>query len=310
MVALSRSQQIELYRIESFQTHLAYVARVYLEPWAALLGAAGGGPAAESRLAVIVDDRPTPHLRSCVLNTLLMGRLGWRVKWFTSPQALAASRQLVADLGPWVEVIGIAVDGAEALSWQAYNTLLKDPQFWRMLETERVLTFQVDTLLIEPPEEEVFAYDYVGSPWARGRILSMDFPIYSAELELQGVEWESRALCGTTPQGVINGNGGLSVRHCERMAEIAERCSSPPEEPEDIFFARCLAAVSIKAVLPPLPVVQRFSCETQAQRCSGAHAAWRYLAAGEVAELLERHLKQVMALTAIGVATSRVAEGR
>ncbi|MEB3353870.1 MAG: DUF5672 family protein [Cyanobacteriota bacterium] len=306
MVALSRSQQLELYRIESFQAHLAYVTRAYLEPWAAALAACGVVPPAAARLAVIVDDRPTPLLRACVLNTLLMGRLGWRVKWFTSPRALAASQQLVADLGPWVEVIGIAVDGAEALSWQAYNTLLKDPLFWRMLGAERVLTFQVDTLLIEPPQAEVFSYDYVGSPWARGRILSVDFPVYGADLELLGVEWESRALCGTTPAGVSNGNGGLSVRHCERMAEIAERCSSPPQEPEDIFFARCLAAGSIAAVLPPLAVVQRFSCETQAQHCSGAHAAWRYLAAGEVAELLERHLKQVMALTAIGVLGSQV----
>lgn len=280
---------------------MAYVAQTFLAPWAVALAASGLRPATDARVAVIVDNRPTPLLRACVLNTLLMGRYHWRVKWFTSPQALEASCQLVHDLRPWVEVIGISVDGAESLSWQAYNTLLKDPQFWRMLGGERVLIFQVDTVLIEPPDKEVFEYDYVGSPWARGRIQSQDFPVYSDALELQGVEWESRSLCGTTPQGVTNGNGGLSVRHCERMAEIAERYSSPPDEPEDIFFARCLADGTIDAVLPPLGVAQRFSCETQFHHCSGAHAAWRYLAVTEVAEMLERHLKQVMALTAIGV---------
>lgn len=299
MAGLSRSKQLELYRIESFQAHMGYVRQAYLEPWAAALVANGREPGPDVRLAVIVDDRPTPLLRACVLNTLLMGRLGWRVKWFTSPRALAASRKLLADLIGWVEVIGIAVDGAEAFSWASYNTLLKDPQFWRLLGAERVLTFQVDTLLIEPPQEEVFGYDYVGSPWAQGRIVSEDFPVYSAQLQHQGQAWESRALCRTTPAGIINGNGGLSVRHCERMAEICERCASPPEEPEDIFFARCLATGATDARLPPLAVVQRFSCETQAQHCSGAHAAWRYLAAGEIAELLERHLKHAMALTAV-----------
>ena len=37
MAGLSRNKQLELYRIESFQAHMAYVRRAYLEPWAAAL---------------------------------------------------------------------------------------------------------------------------------------------------------------------------------------------------------------------------------------------------------------------------------
>ena len=223
------------------------------------------------------------------------------MKWFTSPQALAASEPLLADLGPWVEVIGLAIDGAQSFSWGAYNSLLKDAAFWRCLGAERVLIFQTDTLLMQPPDERVFAYDYVGSPWAQGRVVSVDFPEYDPQLQRSGTSWEARALCGSTPPGVVNGNGGLSVRHCERMAQICERCPSPPEEPEDIFFARYLAAGAVAADLPPLELVERFSCETQARECSGAHAAWRYLSGAELGTLWEQHLKHVQALSSIGI---------
>jgi hypothetical protein len=302
MQGLSRSQQLERYRVESFQWHMATVQRWYLEPWAQQLVASGRRPPPQARLAVLVDDRPGLHLRACVLNTLLMGRMGWRVKWFTSPQALAASEPLLADLGPWVEVIGLAIDGAQSFSWGAYNSLLKDAAFWRCLGAERVLIFQTDTLLMQPPDERVFAYDYVGSPWAQGRVVSVDFPDYDLNLQRSGTSWESRALCSSTPPGVVNGNGGLSVRDCERMAQICERCPSPVEEPEDIYFARCLAAGAVAANLPPQELVQGFSCETQWQACSGAHAAWRYLGGAEVGMLWEQHLKHVQALGSIGIA--------
>jgi hypothetical protein len=303
MQGLSRSQQLERYRIESFQWHMATVQRWYLEPWVQRLIAVGRTPTTNARLAVIVDDRPSPHLRTCLLNTLLMGRLGWRVKWFSSPGALEQARALVADLAPWVELIGLSIDGADRYSWNSYNSLLKDPQFWRCLGAERVLIFQSDTLLLQPPDERVFDYDYVGSPWAKGKVVSTDFPVYGTDLQRSGTEWDLRALCGTTPEGVVNGNGGLSVRHCERMAQICERCSSPPEEPEDIFFARCLAAGAVAAELPPLELVERFSCETQARECSGAHAAWRYLSGAELGALFEQHLKHVQALSLNAIAT-------
>ncbi|MCP9816004.1 hypothetical protein KBY76_04885 [Synechococcus sp. GreenBA-s] len=297
------SRQLEAYRVAMFQAHARVLLKGYLEPWAQRLPALAQRPAVQAWLdpavqALLVDDRPTPLLRFTVLNTLLMGRLRWRLTLITAPASLERCRALFAGLEAWVQVVGLRVDGADSYSWLAYNTLLKDADFWGLFPAARLLLVQTDTLLIEPPDPGAFAYGYVGSPWAQGRLLSRCFPSYGLDLERTAPQWETVRLCGTVPDGLVNGNGGLSIRDPRLMQRIcqAEAAGSPPEEPEDIFFARHLARYDANPA--PLSVVERFACETAYQPSAGAHAAWRYLEAAEVAELFERHLKQVMALTA------------
>lgn len=296
------AQQLEAYRIAMFQAHCGLVLTSHLEPWALGLASGNGvwseGPRDPDLRAVIVDDRPTPLLRMTVLNTLLMGRRRWGVTLYTALASLERSLALVADLGPWVKVVGLRVGKADRLNWLIYNQLLKSAAFWQQLSAAKLLIFQADTLLIEPPDPAVFDYNYVGSPWAKGRFISQEFPRYDHSLEPLSSVWLTRRFCDTVPEGLSNGNGGLSVRDRQLMLQIckAEAGGSPPEEPEDIFFARHLARHDPDP--PPPAVLERFSCETAYRPSAGAHAAWRYLAAAEVAELYERHLKHVMALTA------------
>lgn len=295
------ARQLEAYRIAMFQAHCGLVLNSYLEPWARAraIGAWSGGPRDPDLQAVIVDDRPTPLLRMAVLNILLMGRRRWGVTLYTAPASLEPNRALFADLGPWVAVVGLRVGQADHYDWLTYNQLLKSAAFWEQFAAPKLLIFQTDTLLIEPPDPAVFAYSYVGSPWAKGRYISQEFPRYDVELEPLSPVWLTRRFCDTVPEGLSNGNGGLSVRDRQMMVRIctAEAAASPPEEPEDIFFARHLARYDFSP--PPPAVVNRFSCETVYRPSAGAHAAWRYLAAAEVAEIYERHLKHVLALTAL-----------
>lgn len=294
---LSRSAELELYRIAIFRAHALHLLQRYLDPWAeAVLRRREPPPAtSETPLAVLVDDRPAPLLRFCVLNTLLMGRLQLRLRLVTAPASLAAMQQLCAGLEAWVDVVAQPVAGADRFSWHSYNTLLKTASFWRQLPAQRLLIVQADTLLIEPLDFSLFGYDYVGSPWAKGKLLSHAFPRYREDLQSQlAPSFEGRILCRTVPDGLANGNGGLSIRQRDCMAVICERESSPADEPEDIFFARCLERHGRR--LPALEQVQRFSCETHYQVSIGAHASWRYLCAAEQAEIYERHLKHLLAL--------------
>ncbi|QPN60970.1 hypothetical protein H8F24_06490 [Synechococcus sp. CBW1002] len=295
----SPTHQLEAYRIAIFKAHCSVVLGTHLEPWARALASQRqpSGPQDPHLRAVIVDDRPTPLLRMTVLNTLLMGRQRWGVTLYTAPASLERSRALFADLAAWVSVVGLRAGEADHFDWLAYNRLLKTAAFWAQLPAPKLLLFQTDTLLIEPPDPAVFAYGYVGSPWAKGRHVSQAFPRYGADLEPLPPVWLTRRFCNTVPEGMSNGNGGLSVRDRQLMVRIcqAEAAASPPEEPEDIFFARHLARHD--PTPPPPTVVERFSCETAYHASAGAHAAWRYLTAAEVAEMYERHLKQVLALT-------------
>lgn len=294
-----RSNELERYRMGMFEAHGHYLLQRYLNPWAQQVLPRWQPPDASAHqpLALLVDDRPTSLVRFCVLNTLLMGRLRLRVRLYTTPDSLGSMEQLLADLGGWVELVVLPLTGQERLSWTGYNQLFKTEGFWSQQPADKLLIVQVDTLLIEPLDFDLFAYDYIGSPWSKGRLLSRHFPTYSSDLQAcLAPEWESRMLCSTVPDGLVNGNGGLSIRKRDLMAEICAAELSEPSEPEDIFFGRCLERYAVQ--LPSHEVLRRFSCETHYQVTLGAHACWRYLEAAEQAEIYERHVKHLLALLA------------
>jgi hypothetical protein len=280
-----------------------YVLQHYLNPWAEQLAQALAAGSLQpsfhpDRLALIVDDRPTPLLRACVLNTLLMLGLQVRVRFMTSAAQLDRAQALFADLAAWVEVVEMP-DRSEGLSgWMAYNLLFKDAGFWAGLPARHLLVFQTDTLLLEPFNVSLFGFGYLGGAWNPGRYVSEQFPRYNSKGEPLDPVWESRVLCRSVPQGCLNGNGGLSIRDRDLMALICTQETSTDEMPEDIFFAMYLQCYAT-GPMPTPAVVQRFVCETAFQPgVSGLHASWRYLDGREQAPYYEHHLKQLIALLA------------
>ena len=300
----NRLKSLEAYRINAFQAHCRIVQMQYLEPWIKCIQndeafqeqfRSALECRKESIGALIVDDRPTQQLRACVLNTLLMGWGRWQVVVYTTSSALEAMSSLLADLVPFVRVCCLSQVSHE-FGWNGYNQLFKNPAFWVDLEYRKVLIFQTDTLLIRPVDDSFFLYDYVGSPWAKNRYDSHSFPRYANGLIRVAPVMESRVFCQSVPDGLVNGNGGLSIRDTRVMARICENKAkeSPPEEAEDIFFARYLDSFS--SSVAPFETVQAFSCETEYRDCCGAHAAWRYIDARDCASLYEEHCKQVVAI--------------
>lgn len=301
---MKRSQLLEHYRVEIFKAHLDYVLQHYLNPWAEQLSSSAASgtaipPANSECLAVIVDDRPTPQLRACVLNTLLMLRLKVRVRYITADAVLDQATALFADLAPWVDVVPMPVDVSGCHGWMAYNLLFKNRTFWEALPARRVLIFQVDTLLLKPLELSLFGYGYLGGAWNPGRYVSEQFPRYSVQGECLDPVWESKVLCRSVPQGCLNGNGGLSIRDRDLMALICASESSADEVPEDLFFAMHLQRYAT-GPMPSAVAVQHFVCETAFQpEVSGLHASWRYLEGRDQAIYYECHLKQLIALLAV-----------
>ena len=245
--------------------------------------------------AIIIDERATPQLRATVLNTLLMGWGKWSISIYTTNRSLKAMKSLFSDIKHLVTINRLEQANSE-FGWTGYNQLLKNPDFWLSLDEDKVLIFQTDTLLIKPVEIVYFNYDYIGSPWAKNRYESQSFPNYSHNLDRIEATIESRVYCKSIPEGLTNGNGGLSIRSPRLMAEICLQhgSESPTDEAEDIFFAKHISAYS-KAIAPA-SLVESFCCETEYRSTCGAHAAWRYIDARDCAALYEEHCKQVMAL--------------
>lgn len=301
MPSLLRS--LEAYRVNAFQAHCQIIQIQFLEPWVQSIqnkyaeetNLLAESWSKENLGAIIIDERATSQLRATVLNTLLMGRRRWKVSIYTTTKSLDAMQALFKDLEPIVEINCLEQTNSE-FGWNGYNQLLKDPNFWQSLNYNKILIFQTDTLLIKPVDIEYFKYDYIGSPWAKNRYDSHSFPKYSQTLNRIEATTESRVYCSSVPDGLINGNGGLSIRNPKLMAEICIKHAneSPSDEAEDIFFAKYINSYS-HAIAPP-EIVESFSCETEYRHTCGAHAAWRYINAKDCAALYEDHCKHVMAI--------------
>lgn len=112
-----------------------------------------------------------------------------------------------------------------------YNTMLTHPGFWSQFcveEYDRVLIFQLDSMLLKPGIEEFYPFDYVGAPWS----------------------WNTS----------YGGNGGLSLRNPQIMYEITLRYPWNGQINEDVWFCLHMNDFKIGKMAPP-EVNSKFSVE-------------------------------------------------
>lgn len=142
------------------------------------------------------------------------------------------------------------------LSSNQYSAILKSSSFYKCIETEICLIFQVDSIILNKEIINNFLkYDYVGAPWING----------------------------------IVGNGGLSLRSKSKMIEICEKVPynliNHPNE--DLYFSYQNIVHLNK---PKFEEAQTFSVETVFHEKSfGIHAPWKHLSKYEIDFLIKRY---------------------
>jgi len=115
-----------------------------------------------------------------------------------------------------------------------YSRLLAHPKFWQAMHAEKVLVFQVDSVLCSRSSftiDDFLAYDYIGAPWVHA--------------------------------DHIVGNGGLSLRSVDKMLHIAKHFNRSTN-PEDVFFVEGLADLAQRdetVVRASTSVAEKFSWE-------------------------------------------------
>ena len=289
--------KLEKYRINIFSSHAKFLLLEVIEPWVKNILPAIPPPSKDLKyipLGLIVEDRATFLLRFCVLNTILMGRLRMPIRVCTTSSSFDSINQLLGDLKEWVEIVKLDQVDITHITDISYNSLLKKASFWRKLPSEKILVIQTDALLIEPLEFQIFSYDYVGAPWSRKKF-THEFPVYSNDLvEEKSVYSVISNLNSEIDGSLVLGNGGLSIRNKRLMIDICESESSIESEGEDVYISRSL--LSRKAMLPPVNVARRFSCETKYYTSIGSHKSHLYLSGEQQAEIYERHFKHLTAL--------------
>ena len=194
--------------------------------------------------AVTVIHEPCSTLAHTLTN--FAGNLGpdWPLLVVYTPRAETAvlGNRMVRHLARYGDLATLALSAlaniqglsADLTHVAQYSRLLAHPAFWEAMQAEKVLMFQVDSVLCSGSDysiDDFLAYDYIGAPWVHA--------------------------------GYIVGNGGLSLRSVDRMLDITRRFNRT-SQPEDVFFVEGLANMARhdeSVVRAPSSVAETFSWE-------------------------------------------------
>ena len=135
------------------------------------------------------------------------------------------------------------------LSLQGYSALLTSAEFWKSVQSERVLIFQTDAIPCRASTfnlDDFMSYDYVGAPVSKHVRALIRFLFF---------------LKGRLVSHSNFYNGGLSYRTRSKMLEVIERYPWDELTSEDIWF--CTFLPKVGGNLPPLEVARKFSYESE-----------------------------------------------
>ncbi len=157
--------------------------------------------------AVIVDNRPSKQLQNTI-NAHMDFLEGWDLKHF---------------------------DDFKIESTNDYSQILKDYKFWLpLLDYDKVLIFQHDSMILRPIEKEMFNYSYVGSPW--------------------------KSDAKHARQDRAGGNGGIRIRDVKEHIKLIKKYDDSGLAKywmEDVFFSHNLPNVA------PYEICSKFGVETE-----------------------------------------------
>ena len=145
-------------------------------------------------IAVIVDDRATPLLVNAVLNVLQNIPIDWKVQIFTDPKIWPYYQ--TSSLASFINQNRVFLTPLPFLRNNRpgddfINLLLTSVALWRLIQGEKVLYFQIDSVICSNSLynlSEFLQYDFIGAPWKAGGCCNGGFSIRSRTKTLQLLE--------------------------------------------------------------------------------------------------------------------------
>jgi len=198
-------------------------------------------PAKSPNAMVIVEPRQHSDLEFVIKNTAYFCP-GWSLWVFASEENIEFVKSL---LGHNLSRTNIIIFTKGNITINQYNNLLLNRKFWELIDAERCLIFQTDTIIRRFGINEFMEYDYIGAPWPHknNRI----------------------------------GNGGLSLRRRTEMISAINNQSCISVENEDEFFSRWIYRDGSTSIVPSYETALSFSVENIYHPNSlGAHQLFKW----------------------------------
>lgn len=174
--------------------------------------------------AVFIDFRELPNIEFIIRNAILkLGKM-WSFTIICGNNNYNYMSNIKNNIGKDIKIIKLDY---ENLSNSDYSKLLASKEFWNLLNGEKILIFQEDSLIFHNNITPFLSFDFIGAPFLKNS--------------------------NDTPNSV--GNGGLSLRTKYKMLEVIDKCNIEDTEvnsstkyymnlfnlnciPEDIFFSK------------------------------------------------------------------------
>lgn len=187
-------------------------------------------------VAVLVEPRTLQGIQNVTMNIMENLPKHWEVQIFTSKNNSNFVKTL---LKKYVESGKVIVDdtilgNTTSLTREGYNNLLVSEDLWNKFVAEKVLIFQVDSIICKDSQRDIASflqYDYIGAPWKNSTWAEVSNYI---------------------------GNGGFSLRSRSKSIEAIKTYSRNGLN-EDGFFARAFTLMG--ANMPSYEEAMQFSVE-------------------------------------------------
>ena len=184
-------------------------------------------------IAVLVEFRRTDRIISVVDNVYLHIPSSWPIQIFHGEENEDFIRS--STLGPWIASGKILLSLIRSLeNDNNTNRLLTDAKFWREIRGEKVLFFQIDSIMCSNSPHRItdyLQYDYIGAPWN-----PTWYPNHSV------------------------GNGGFSLRSRSKTLALIEMIPYNFDQPEDVWYAQNFHRVN--ASIASVDVAKTFAVES------------------------------------------------
>jgi len=205
-----------------------------------------------TRAAVIVETRPDYFLPKVIRNTMFFLGPAWNLYVFCGELSYPYALKFLQGWG--AQVVKLA--GVHQFSIADYNKLLISRQFWDFFREERLLVFQLDSVMTGRNIEDFRDFDYVGAP------------------------------CGRFDEQYV-ANGGLSLRSRRMMLECVSNFRPVDGVAEDIFFSEAVRKAG--GAMPDMNTATRFAVESiYTAHPVGVHGTDKYFHSVEIAQKITR----------------------
>ena len=186
-----------------------------------------------SCVAVLVEFRRTDRIISVVDNVHLHIPLTWPIQIFHGEENEDFIRS--STLAPWIASGRILLTSIKSIKEKSdMNRLLTDVNFWKQIHGEKILFFQIDSIMCSNSPHRItdyLHYDYIGAPW--------------------NPTWY--------PQHPV-GNGGFSLRSRSKILALLALIPYNVDQPEDVWYSQNLYRVN--ASIPSMEIAKTFAVES------------------------------------------------